>query len=192
LHKDTYLHLHTMIWRVGALFVSAVGVREGQFDSEVQYIDQTHEGPLYGTRGGPDFSCFLLSKAGHDKYPFDEQFIPAYHEDLDMHRRYMLGGDGDRIFSVNLPFLHYASGTIKDYTPEQRSRFNAGFMRCKAYYIRKWGGPVNEETFRTPFGEGQYAAWLTAALLDPANHNELQTTPELQRWWQVGRRPSDA
>jgi hypothetical protein len=181
LHRDTYRCLLEGMERMDALFISAVGVREGQFDPEACYsVDPS-------ARGGPDFSCFLLSRTGHEKYPFDEQFIPAYHEDLDSHRRYMLGGDGSRIFSVNLPFLHYASGTIKEYSPEQRKKFNAGFLRCKEYYIRKWGGPPNEETFRAPFGEGHYAAWLTAALLSEGGAeqtNPLTTTPDLQRYWQ--------
>jgi hypothetical protein len=189
--RGTYECLLGVMEREKVLFVSALGVREAQWptdppqDDPYMWASAFHDGPMY-SKGGPDFSCFLLSKAGHDKYPFDEQFIPAYHEDLDMHRRYMLGGDGDRIFSVNLPFLHYASGTIKDYTPEQRSRFNAGFMRCKAYYTRKWG-PPNEEIFHVPFGKN-----IEGEDYDRGLWNLPVTTPELQRWWQVGRRPSDA
>jgi hypothetical protein len=192
LHPRTYELLDGLLGHTPALFVSAVGVREGQFDPSA-----THEGFLTApdaegwghpvAPGGPDFSCFLLSQAGHRKYPFDEGFIPAYHEDLDMHRRYMLGGDGDKIFSVNLPFLHYASGTIKEYTPEQRAKFNAGFQACKAYYTRKWG-PPNAEVFYTPFGEGEAA--YKAVL--PVQHADLPvTTPDLQRYWQVARRPTD-
>jgi hypothetical protein len=176
LHRRTYELLSDTLTHRGEplLFISAVGVREGQFDPDYAYGGSSPD--ILNQRGGPDFSCFLIAKAGHDRYSFDESFIPAYHEDLDMHRRYMLGGDGDKIFSVNLPYLHYASGTLKQYTPEERSRFNKGFAACKQYYMRKWGGPPNEETFYTPFGK----------LKDHESYNpELPiTTPDLQAWWQ--------
>lgn len=156
-----------------ALFVSAVGVKEGQFDPVVVFDPE-----LTGAqKGGPDFSCFLLSREGHDKYPFDESFIPCYCEDLDMHRRYMLGGDGARIFSVNLPFLHYASGTIKAYSPEERAKFNKGYEQVVQRYTQKWGGPPNQETFFSPFDQGVEGVG-TAGMPNPP------TTPALQAWVQ--------
>jgi hypothetical protein len=122
------------------------------------------------SKGGPDFSCFLISKEGHEKYPFDEAFSPAYCEDLDMHRRYILGGDGDKIFSVNLPYWHvdHGSGTLKAVSAERRAKIegqiNAG---SRAYYQRKWGGPVNAERYTIPFEE--------------QSAQDGVTTPELQR-----------
>jgi hypothetical protein len=177
LHQDTYRPLLEVLDVTHSLFVSAVGVREGQFDPATSL---SIDGDAHG---GPDFSCFLISKAGHERYPFDEQFIPGYREDVDAHRRYMLGGDGDKIFSVNLPFLHYASGTIKQHTPEERQRFNQQYAAGGEYYKRKWGGPVNEETFQTPFGAEE-----------PEERDRVLpvTTPDLQRYWQIARRPTDA
>jgi len=178
LHRQTYEVLRKTLQSEAALFVTAVGVREGQFDAGATYdpVAGTREGMLTlpSARGGPDFSCFLISQAGHEKYPFDESFIPAYHEDLDCHRRYMLGGDGNKIFSVNLPFLHFASGTLKAYAPAEREKFNQRFAACKAYYVRKWGGPPNEETFRSPFGLHEDAPRLAELPV---------TTPDLQRFW---------
>jgi hypothetical protein len=64
----------------------------------------------------------------------------------------MLGGDAHRIFSINLPYLHYAAGTLKAVDDRQRAAINqligAG---SRTYYQRKWGGPVNEERFASPF-----------------------------------------
>lgn len=69
-------------------------------------------------------------------------------EDLDMHRRYLLGGDGDKIFSVNLPYLHLASQTLKSVSPEQRQRIEHQIETVsRAHYLRSWGGPVNAETY---------------------------------------------
>ena len=82
----------------------------------------------------------------------------------------MLGGDGKRIFSVNVPFLHVdrGSGTLKGMDPERRARKEAQIERgSRAYYIRKWGGPVNQETFEHPFGPKPAGPCAT-------------TTPELQ------------
>ncbi len=84
----------------------------------------------------------------------------------------MLAGDGPRIFSVNLPFLHFASGTIKQFTPEARARFNRGYDQAVKYYTRMWGGRPNEERFTL---KG-----------DPTSAREGVTTPELQHRVQAG------
>lgn len=151
-----------------ALFVSPVGVRQPQYEEWLA----TNPAPVvdHTVRGGPDFSYFLITKEGHQKYPFDEQFVPAFREDLDSHRRYMLGGDGQRIFSVNIPYLHYASQTIKHYSPEDRAKFNQQYQRGGEYYRAKWGGDVNEEVFLSPFGRDE-----------PARGGVCTTTPDLQR-----------
>ena len=186
LHQMTVKVLQTVRVRTKALFVSTVGVREPQFDPTADVWTAIGEPclPEAYAKGGPDFSCFLLSREGHRKYRFDEGFIPAYNEDLDMHRRYMLGGDGDKIFSINLPFLHFASRTINVMTPESRASWEKRRNISREYYLRKWGGGANSETFRVPFGQGEYPAWLTAALLEPGQ-SQLQTTPELQAYWRI-------
>lgn len=153
----TVATLHAVMLDTQAWFVSGVGVREGQFDAtyipNIAIARTDRAGDTRASRGawsvetpgGPDFSCFLIAKAGHDAYRFDERFIPAYCEDLDCHRRYLLGGDGWRIFGVNLPFLHYASGTTKSYTPEQRAKFGRQYEACVQTYARKWGGGPSKE-----------------------------------------------
>lgn len=156
-----------------ALFVTAVGVTEAQFAARPDPLfdlkaDDNPLGPSMPLgKGGPDFSCFLISKAAHEQYPFDENFVPAYCEDLDTHRRYMLGGDGDKIFSVNLPYLHYASGTLKALDDEKRVALQRRIGQSRAYYEQKWGGPVNQERYTIPF--------------DASTAQDGVTTPQLQR-----------
>lgn len=159
--------------RSEALFISAVGVTGEQFDKWQQegdspFLAETTSGVPANSKGGPDFSCFLISRVGHDKYPFDESFIPAYCEDLDLHRRYMLGGDGERIFSINLPFHHVGggSGTIKALTAEQRAGHERRIGQSRAYYASAWGGPVNQERYTIKH--------------DPRSAQDGVTTPELQ------------
>ena len=106
----------------------------------------------YTQRGGPDFSCFVITKECHSKYKFDENFAPAFFEDNDFHRQVELGGDGDRIFSINVPYLHYGSQTIKQWTGERREKFDQAFVKCREYYVSKWGGMPHHETFDRPFG----------------------------------------
>jgi hypothetical protein len=158
---DTVEILSSQLETEKALFITAVGVTSEQFAAAGMVISHGH--------GGPDFSCYLISKEGHDKYPFDEKFIPAFCEDLDTHRRYMLGGDGHRIFSINLPFHHIGGGsqTLKSMSPEARAKHEARIGISRAHYKAKWGGDVNQERYTIPF--------------DPQSDQDGVTTPELQK-----------
>jgi GT2 family glycosyltransferase len=176
LHAQTVETLIRTLQKAGALFVSAVGVRAEQFDAQADPVQEVlldsttgKETPVH--KGGPDFSCFLISKACHQRFRFDESFIPAFCEDLDYHRRLMLAGEGRRIFSVNLPYLHYASATLKALPPEEADRIRAQIeLGSRVYYAKKWGGPVNQERYLIPFGGG----WSK-----PRQHDQA-TTPDLQ------------
>ena len=149
-----------------ALFVSAVGVREAQFTPGAPALVAEDMG-----HGGPDFSCFLISRDCHALYRFDEHFVPAYCEDLDFHRRLLLDGKGDRIFSVNLPYLHYAAGTLNSLPDAARARITAQVERgSRVYYAKKWGGPVNQERYREPFDEESAADHCTT----PELHEEVR------------------
>lgn len=129
--------------------VTGVGVNQADWDK----VDKMNPPSDWSkSRGGPDFSCFLISKACHQLYRFDPNFIPAYHEDNDYHRRLVLDGYGDKIYSLNLPFLHHGSATINR-TPEVHEAWGPQFESSRAYYVRKWGGLPGEETYSAPFGE---------------------------------------
>jgi len=135
-----------------ALFVTATGVTPEQFAAF------TADGIVPAPRHpdfplpGPDFSCFLITRACHEMYKFDERYIPCYCEDLSYHRELMLAGDGLRIFGTGFPFEHVGSGTINSMPPERRSltqqRIEQGSRR---HHAIKWGGGANAETFTLPF-----------------------------------------
>jgi hypothetical protein len=158
LHAHTLELLHNAMDETGGLFVSAVNVAE-RFDAKAR-LDPID----FSSRGGPDYSCFLISKECHNRFPFDEQF--TYCNDLDHHRRIMLEGEGKRIFSVCVPYLHYASRTINSH-PELARQAD----RHRELYREKWGGPVNEERWLQPYAHVD----VTAGDGPPV------TTPELQR-----------
>ena len=105
--------------------------------------------------GGPDFSCYLITRECHAKYRFDERFQPAYHEDGDFHRRLWLGGDGDKIAGVTLPYLHYGSRTIHR-SEAAYAAFQPQFAACRARYVAKWGGEPHHETRTIPDTTGSF------------------------------------
>lgn len=168
LHRQTVEVLALYLRSEAALFVSAVGVTEAQFDPTVPTgIPTLPDGSRLTSRGGPDFSCFLISKSCHDRFRFDEGFQPAYGEDCSYHRELMLAGVGQHIFSINLPYLHYASGTLKSLPPEARRRLEDQIERgSRTHYQRCWGGPVNHE--------------LYVIKGDPTSARAGVTNPELQ------------
>lgn len=142
LHPDMgHTLLHAALTR-RALFVSGVGTSESGATSALY---PTEEGGF----GGPDFSCFLYLVDGWKQYPFDENF-PAYCEDLDLHRRMLLDGAGQRIFSINAPYHHLGSGTLNQ-SDQHRELVAKVSAESRAYYRRKWGGAENQETYPRPF-----------------------------------------
>ena len=196
LDPDTLESLQRARTAMHPLFVSGVGVREDSWpppnkDWLFGLREALIRGDTFGgaSRGGPDFSCFLLSREGHEKYPFDEGFVPCYGEDVDMHRRYLLGGDGHRIYSLNVPFLHIQGGsrTINQ-SAEARARFERVAQIGRQHYRAKWGGEPNREIWKTPFGEkGDDPLLLNASDRDLAVWQWIRTlpatTPELQQWY---------
>jgi hypothetical protein len=172
LHPRTLELLREVMYLSGAWFVSACNVGEPVWQ-QMMKDPQPVVLPSPESKGGPDFSCFRITRECHDQFPFDEHFVPAYCEDLDYHRRLMLAGHRDKIFSVPVPYLHYASGTLKGMSPEQRLITEQQITQgSRAYYEQKWGGPPNQETFRVPFGPEPVAG---------------VTTPELQHGQETGR-----
>ena len=173
LHRATIEVLQNCLRGTKSLFVSAVGVTAEQFDPNFDHLTVSS-----GERGGPDFSCYLISKECHEQYRFDEAFIPAFCEDLDYHRRLMLAGEGSRIFSINLPFLHLSSQTLKQVGDEKRQAINRSIESgSRLHYRTKWGGNVNEETFYEPFGNTFSSdAWTMKC---------GPTTPEIQAWYRT-------
>jgi len=166
----TWKALEKSIRDNAALLVSAVGSTENQywdFWNSGQGVDWESN---WESRGGPDFSCYMISQECHQRFRFDPAFRPAYCEDLDVHRRIMLAGEGQRIYSINMPFLHYSSQTIKALDEKTLASFHKAVAEgARAYYQAKWGGPANEETFLMPFNP--------VALVHPCGH---VTTPDLQ------------
>lgn len=147
LHPQLYEALRETQQETRAWFVSACNIAPRTPDpSPILPWD----GAFLESRGGPDFSCFLITRECHKWFQFDEGFIPAYHEDNDYHRRLILAGFGEKIFSVPVPYLHYGSATCTR-SAEVRAAWGERFKGSQAYYREKWGGMPHKETYVTPF-----------------------------------------
>lgn len=104
--------------------------------------------PLF--KGGPDFSCFLLKKWFYEAIGgFPKCYPMAYFEDRDFHMQAIGKGLGDQIFSVQFPYYHIGSQTIKN-NPDIAKQNSVQFEINKQTFIRRWGGPPHYETRTTP------------------------------------------
>ncbi len=164
LHEDTFAGLHSVMRRplslpaesptnfsTWPLLISGIGVTPEQFIHAEQCISAVMGYP--GNHGGPDFSCFLITRECHAKYPFDPRFTFA--GDWDYHRRLIVGGDGDRIFGVNVPYLHLGNGSqtlkrLRERDPERAQLIADTADQHRALYAEKWGGTFGQETLTVP------------------------------------------
>lgn len=83
---------------------------------------------------------------------WDENFVPAYNEDLDWQRRAALAG----VIDVKVPFTGTHAGSSTIYSdPVLRASNGRTHGMNDAYYAAKWGGPKQGgESFPTPFNRG--------------------------------------
>jgi hypothetical protein len=100
------------------------------------------------------FNCWAMSRKCYDVVGlWDENFFPAYWEDLDYHFR---------IVNANLTMIqvgqdglleHCGSSTIRT-CPERDQANSRTFVRNKHYLETKWNGPIfTSENFKTPFND---------------------------------------
>jgi GT2 family glycosyltransferase len=88
---------------------------------------------------------------------FDENFFPAYHEDMDYGHRCKLAGL-EKLICEGTFVRHKGSGSI-NMNLELRELIHQTFSRNEQYYIRKWGGNCGKETYLCPFNQfGLYIA----------------------------------
>jgi GT2 family glycosyltransferase len=107
----------------------------------------------------PHFSCFMVkSDFFKNVGKFDENFMPAYLEDGDMHARLALNNQKCYIYG-GARFYHFGSRTIKS-DQEEWNKNTITFPKNQEYFLKKWGHPpVNEVDemrkvyFKTPFNK---------------------------------------
>jgi GT2 family glycosyltransferase len=141
LHPETYMHL----LNAGDGFVTAVGV-----DNPGCLLNK----PKPSTKSPhPDFSCYLIRRWVWDRVGrFDEHFAVAFGEDWDYHCR--MQAAGVRAVSIDLPYYHYGSATIKALAPEAAEAMGKQADANREYFAKKWGfkgaSPEYERFFSVP------------------------------------------
>lgn len=129
LRPDTYSYLVAD----GGGFVTAIGSNDpGKINPPYLPPDPSNKRPH------PDFSCFLIRKSVWEKVgPFDENFKIAYCEDGDYDIR--MHKAGIQAYSLDLPFLHHVSMTIKSSPPAEVRKIQVQADRNRKYFEKKWG-----------------------------------------------------
>ncbi len=119
-------------------FVTGVGVdRRGQHGTGKQ------------RRPHPDFSCFLIRRECWERVgPFDEEFW-AFYGDNSYHLR--MERAGVQAVSLDVPFYHVASGTLKSVDFELREHICALAAQDKQKFIAKYGFTPTDPEYAAQF-----------------------------------------
>jgi len=95
-----------------------------------------------------NWSSFILTKTVYDKVgPFDEKFKKAYFEDNDYMYRMRLEGVAIKYIDDLNPDVYLNSQTI------EKDPLLGGYVENREYFLQKWGGLPESETFKTPFNK---------------------------------------
>jgi len=141
----------------GGPFVTCVGTSSGaKFPGGV---------PSGKTRPHPDFSCFLIRKECWQKVgQFDEK-MRLYTSDGDMHLR--MHKAGIEAYCLDLPFWHYASGTLKQTDEADRERILKIAQDDRLAFFEKWGFDMGSPNYYKQFTPSEQASASSDARPSP-------------------------
>ncbi len=112
----------------------------------------------------PGFAFFIIKPELTKRLGwFDENLFPAYFEDQDFLRRLRLEGvpiAAPQGIKIN----HAVSATLRSWTHRQQRAFELRFHQLRSYYIAKWGGGPNRETFSRAFNGSPPVGWIERAV----------------------------
>lgn len=95
-----------------------------------------------------NWSSFILNRSIYEKVgPFDEGFKKAYFEDNDYMYRMKLAGVPIKYVDELNPDVYLNSQTI------EKNPLLGGYIENREYFLQKWGGLPESETFKTPFNK---------------------------------------
>ena len=92
------------------------------------------------------FTKKLIRAVGY----LDENFFPGYFEDNDYKRRIQVANI--QVPTVQLDAEHERSSTLNS-SEQFKKRNQFTFQQNFSYYVNKWGGKPNEETYVKPFNQ---------------------------------------
>lgn len=125
----------------GGLFVTCVGTSSGaKFPGEE---------PSGRKRPHPDFSCFLIRKECWQQVGQFDEAMRIYTSDGDYHLR--MHKAGIEAYCLDLPFFHYASGTLKTVDEADRDRILAQATKDRQAFFDKWGFDMGSPNYYKQF-----------------------------------------
>lgn len=129
----------------GGLFVTCVGTSSGAKFPGGE--------PSGEKRPHPDFSCFLIRRECWERVGKFDAAMRIYTSDGDYHlRMHKAGVDA---YCLDLPFYHYASGTLKQADPTSRERILARAHLDREAFEAKWGFPMGTTEYYAQFTNGK-------------------------------------
>lgn len=109
----------------------------------------------------PDFSAFLIRKSVTDKVGwFDERCFPAYTEDSNYHVR--MHRAGIRAVSIDLPFLHHASQTLKHSDPKDRAMIERGAHENRERFRKEFGCLPGSQAYNDLFRDEHFGSAISS------------------------------
>lgn len=118
-------------------------------------------GPFRGHALPQYFACCALGRAAMERVGFfDENFVPAYFEDLDYLRRLRLAGL-PVVLDRRVLVEHDRSHTIRT-DPTAKVAVESQSAANARYYRRKWGGSPHNEVFTRPFDDRSFDCTIAA------------------------------
>ena len=121
-----------------------------QYKKVLEKLPSLQNGAFLGT--GCDSMCgFLFTKKLIRAVGYlDENFFPGYFEDNDYKRRIQVANI--QVPTVQLDAEHERSSTLNS-SEQFKKRNQFTFQQNFSYYVNKWGGKPNEETYVRPFNQ---------------------------------------
>jgi GT2 family glycosyltransferase len=148
---DTAMCEHVLVIN-NDLFLRSDNYRELLLDDHyfvtgvsVDKMEDLHQTFVKSVRPHPDFSNFVIHKrVWKEVGPFDESMV-HYASDADYHLR--MHQAGIPAVTIGLPFYHYASGTLKMATAQERQAIERQADRDRDTFEKKWGVKVGSEAY---------------------------------------------
>ena len=132
LRPDTY----RVLLEDGGLFVTAVSVGDV---AQLEWDGETRRRPH------PDFSCYLIRKDVWTRVGKFDESMQLYCSDGDYHLR--MHRESIEAYTMGVPFFHYASGTLKSATDEERQKIQQQADADRVTFERKWGVQIGSDEY---------------------------------------------
>lgn len=140
LQPTTYELLRTHMRKTGYGMVTGVSIGENAWfgmppswkrDGEKLQAGEISESPH------PDFSGFMIARGAHQRVRFNADYAGAYCEDADWHVRAHRAGI--KAVSIDVPFLHRRSSTLRSAAEVEVERINAAADANRQRFFREYG-----------------------------------------------------